>query len=82
MPRHDCPKCLSSSVDDSRQRFFELPLSLLCLMPYRCATCNHRFWRVSDRQRRKLLPSSLYALGFIFFLVLIWAIISSFWKSP
>jgi hypothetical protein len=75
---HECPKCLSSSVNDSRQRYYELPLSLVCLKPYRCGQCDHRFWRVSDRQSRKVFPVILYTLGLVLCIGVLWATVAFF----
>jgi hypothetical protein len=81
MARHDCPKCLGSSVTDSRLRYYEFPYSLICLKPYRCADCNHRFWRFSDRMRRKALPYAGYALLALFGLIAVWQIFAAMWSS-
>ena len=72
MAHRECPKCSSNSISDSRQRYFELPLTVICLRPYRCNRCEYRFWRVSDRQRDKIIPYLAYAGGVLVALGLIW----------
>ena len=75
MTHRECPKCSSTSISDSRQRKYELPLSLLCLKPYRCVSCEARFFGFSDRQSRKILPLLKYAVGFLICFGVIWVAI-------
>ncbi|MBS0210041.1 MAG: hypothetical protein JSS27_13920 [Planctomycetes bacterium] len=39
-----CPTCSYSEVRRSRPRWFELPLMILFLQPFRCVCCQRRFW--------------------------------------
>jgi hypothetical protein len=75
MAQRVCPKCASNSISDSRQRYFELPLNILCLKAYRCNRCELRFWRISDRQKGKMIPYLAYAGGAIALIGLIWMMI-------
>ena len=76
MANHDCPNCLSTQVNDSRMRYYESPVGLLCLKPYRCSKCKHRFWRVSGRQSDRIIPYVIYTVGFVACLGVMWATIS------
>ena len=80
MAHRACPKCSSNSVSDSRQRYFELPLSVVCLKPYRCNRCEFRFWRVSDRQKEKIIPYLAYAGGVLVVIGLI-SVSIILWRS-
>jgi hypothetical protein len=40
-----CPNCINKRANPSRRRWFEWPLLLLLLRPYRCAHCSRRFLR-------------------------------------
>jgi len=50
-----CPKCHESSIRRSRRRVFDLLWVAFGLMPLRCNTCEHRFFRF----RRHLVIRSL-----------------------
>jgi hypothetical protein len=41
-----CPHCHSSETRPSKRRLIEYLLTLVFLRPYRCRTCNYRFWRM------------------------------------
>jgi hypothetical protein len=75
MTHRECPNCASSSIADSRQKSYEFPLNLFCLKPYRCVRCETRFWSLSDRQIRKVLPLLKYGISFLLCFGVIWMII-------
>src|SRR5947199_227912 len=52
-----CPDCLCCRVRPESPRWYELPLLLVLLQPYRCRRCARRFlgWREPDL-RLPLLP--------------------------
>src|SRR5579862_9491895 len=54
--RSQCPHCSSRSVLRSHRRnMLERMLSLVRVLPYRCAACNYRFSSL-----RSMTPSSRY----------------------
>jgi hypothetical protein len=40
-----CPACVCSRANRAAFRWYELPLALLLIRPYRCTHCNTRFRR-------------------------------------
>jgi hypothetical protein len=44
---HRCPQCRSKRTRRSKRKGFveRGPLTLLCLRPFRCEDCQHRFFR-------------------------------------
>jgi len=42
-----CPRCASSAVRRSHRRGLERLLSLLAVYPFRCKSCQARFWRLA-----------------------------------
>ncbi|NYF80951.1 hypothetical protein HDF17_003271 [Granulicella arctica] len=44
-----CSNCGGGTLQRSKRRFFEYPLSLLGLWPFRCKECNVRFLKYSKR---------------------------------
>lgn len=45
--RHECPHCHGRGFRRSRPRSVEWLLSLVRVIPYRCYSCNHRFFGLS-----------------------------------
>jgi hypothetical protein len=43
--RDTCPQCLSYHTRPEMYRWYELPLALLLVQPYRCRRCGRRFLR-------------------------------------
>jgi hypothetical protein len=39
-----CPSCESPDVRRSRRRWFERPISVFGLFPFRCSACRARFF--------------------------------------
>jgi hypothetical protein len=39
-----CPACGSTKVHRSRRKWYERPMSLIKVRPYRCHACQHRFF--------------------------------------
>jgi hypothetical protein len=46
-----CSHCRCSQVRFSHRRWYEYPLGLLHIMPFRCMACERRFYRVSKLPR-------------------------------
>jgi hypothetical protein len=44
MSTPNCPGCPLGDIARSRWRWFELPLVLLLMRPYRCVYCGKRFF--------------------------------------
>ena len=44
-PRVVCPECRDLKVGRSRLRWYERPVGLLPVRPWRCRHCMRRFWR-------------------------------------
>lgn len=42
-----CPKCGGDTLQRSRRRLFEYPLSLFHIWPFRCKHCNARLLKYS-----------------------------------
>jgi hypothetical protein len=40
-----CPHCLAQRTRPEPHRWYEAPLWLLFVQPYRCRRCDHRFLR-------------------------------------
>jgi len=51
-----CPKCQSKRIRRSKRRsiFERILLGLMFVRPYRCDTCDHRFFYRSFKQSSKL----------------------------
>ena len=47
-----CRHCGSDDLHRSRLRFYDLPLLLLFLRPYRCEACGRRVYGFIQPQRR------------------------------
>jgi hypothetical protein len=43
-----CPQCLSYRTQPEPCRWYERPLQLLLVQPYRCRHCDHRFLRFRE----------------------------------
>jgi hypothetical protein len=41
---HHCPSCASASIRRSHRRSIERLWSWIGLYPFRCLSCEHRFW--------------------------------------
>ena len=56
-----CTKCGSAFMRRSRTRFWQRPLRLLLLRPYRCRECGHRRYASLERHRARIQgqPDSL-----------------------
>jgi len=39
-----CPSCGSDNVHRSRRKWYERPISLIGIRPYRCYHCDRRFF--------------------------------------
>lgn len=71
----ECSKCGSQNIRYAQLRFYDYPLMLFFLRPYRCNKCQKRFFSFRTRQARKV---GLFVFLFGGSIVLIWYVISFF----
>ncbi len=51
-----CPLCRTPTTHRSKARFYDFPLLLIFLRPYRCMSCYKRFYKFAGAENHESTP--------------------------